>query len=134
MSYQRIFPNVISNLYGFTCVERPVVTRRRAFVLQTSYSTLFALYHLARNPDKQRLLYDELQRLNPGADAATPRMLDDAKYLKAVIKENFRLNPVFPFVARMLTEDTVVRGYRIPAGVRTAACCVLNQKVSICAL
>ena len=101
-------------------------------LLQTSYSTLFALYHLAVNPAKQQLLYEELQRLNPGGGRATPQMLADAKYLTAVIKENFRLNPVFPFVARMLTEDTVVRGYKIPAGVRyvRSSCCqVLNERL-----
>ena len=83
------------------------------------------------NPAKQQLLYEELQRLNPGGGRATPQMLADAKYLTAVIKENFRLNPVFPFVARMLTEDTVVRGYKIPAGVRCvrSGCCqLLNER------
>lgn len=87
------------------------------FYIQTSHSTLFALYHLATNPDQQQILYEELQRINPTNQPATAEMLSEAKYLKAVIKENFRLNPVFPFVARMLTNDLVIRGFRIPAGV-----------------
>ena len=86
--------------------------------IQTSYSTLFALYHLATNPDKQQLLFEEVSRLNPTGGPLTPAHLNQAKYLHAVVKENLRLNPVFPFVARLLTDDLVIRGYRIPAGVR----------------
>jgi cytochrome P450 family 135 len=40
----------------------------------------------------------------------------DDKYLEAVVKESMRLHPVFYAVARILTEDVELGGYRIPAG------------------
>ncbi|HKS43886.1 MAG TPA: cytochrome P450 [Amycolatopsis sp.] len=40
----------------------------------------------------------------------------DEKYLEAVAKEAMRLHPVISEVARKLTEDVEIGGYRIPAG------------------
>jgi cytochrome P450 len=40
----------------------------------------------------------------------------DDEYLEAVVKESMRLHPVIYGVARMLTEDIELGGYRIPAG------------------
>ncbi|HVV10656.1 cytochrome P450 [Amycolatopsis sp.] len=41
---------------------------------------------------------------------------EDEKYLEAVAKEAMRLHPVISEVARRLTEDIELGGYRIPAG------------------
>ena len=41
---------------------------------------------------------------------------DDDRYLEAVVKESMRLHPVFYAVARILTQDVDLGGYRIPAG------------------
>jgi cytochrome P450 family 135 len=53
----------------------------------------------------------------------TPRVLarltaslDDADYLDAVVKETLRVRPVVVDVARKLTRDTEVAGWRLPAG------------------
>lgn len=40
----------------------------------------------------------------------------DDKYFEAVIKESMRLHPVFYAVARRLTHDVELGGYRVPAG------------------
>jgi cytochrome P450 len=42
---------------------------------------------------------------------------DDEKYLEAVTKEAMRLRPVISEVARKLTRDVEIAGYRLPAGV-----------------
>jgi cytochrome P450 len=40
----------------------------------------------------------------------------DDRYLEAVVKESMRLHPVFYGVARLLTADVELGGYRVPAG------------------
>jgi len=60
-------------------------------LLQTSYSTAFALYHLAKNPDKQEKLFQEIHRYLPDKDQpVTSNILNELKYLKACIKESMR--------------------------------------------
>jgi cytochrome P450 len=71
---------------------------------ETTATTLaWTLHELAHDP----VLQDKV-----AAAAAT----DDDKYLDAVLKESMRLHPVFYAVARVLTEDVELGGYRIPAG------------------
>jgi hypothetical protein len=60
-------------------------------LFQTSYSSAAALYNLAKNPDKQQKLFEELQRYVPDKDQpVTPDILNELKYLKACIKESMR--------------------------------------------
>ena len=58
----------------------------------------------------------------------TPRVLerltsslDDDEYLEAVVKETLRVRPVIVDVARKLTRETEVAGWRLPAGTLVAA-------------
>lgn len=61
------------------------------FVFQTSHSVGFFLYHLARNPDKQELLYQEIMKLLPRKeDRITAAIFNELKYLKASMKESQR--------------------------------------------
>jgi cytochrome P450 len=60
-------------------------------LLQTSYSTASALYYLAKNPDKQQKLFQEIHRYLPDKDQpVTSNILNELKYLKACIKETMR--------------------------------------------
>jgi cytochrome P450 len=61
--------------------------------------------------------FHELAR-DPAQQAAAIRAADggDEKYLEAVTKEAMRLHPVISEVARKLTKDVEIGGYRIPAG------------------
>jgi cytochrome P450 family 135 len=52
----------------------------------------------------------------PGAMDRLLERLDDDEYVDAVVKETLRVRPVITDVARKLTEDTDIAGYRVPAG------------------
>jgi cytochrome P450 len=71
---------------------------------ETTATTLAWSFHeLARDP----------ARLATATEAADS---GDEKYLEAIAKEAMRLHPVISEVARRLTEDVEIGGYRIPAG------------------
>jgi hypothetical protein len=67
------------------------ILTRQSFLLQTAYSTATLLYHLAKNPDKQQKLFEEILRHLPDKDQpVTSDILNELKYLKACIKESMR--------------------------------------------
>ncbi|TNC25410.1 cytochrome P450 [Amycolatopsis alkalitolerans] len=70
----------------------------------TATSLAWAFHELSRDP----------VRLEAALTAADE---GDEKYLEAVAKEAMRLHPVISEVARRLTEDVEIGGYRLPAGV-----------------
>ncbi|XP_059475605.1 cytochrome P450 302a1, mitochondrial [Neocloeon triangulifer] len=83
----------------------------------TTYSSSFALYHLAVNPDKQLRLQEEARSLLPTPEVGvTTQILSGAAYTKAVLKESLRLNPVSVGVGRILQHDAVFSGFKVPKG------------------
>jgi cytochrome P450 len=57
------------------------------------------------------------------------RSLDDDEYVEAVVKETLRVRPVIVDVARKLTRDTEVAGWKLPAGTLVLpAIAVLHQR------
>ncbi|XP_071440069.1 cytochrome P450 302a1, mitochondrial-like [Hetaerina americana] len=88
-----------------------------------TYTTAFCLYHLAINEEKQDLLYEEAVKLLPftadeenACSLITEDTLSQAHYVKAVLKESMRLNPVSVGVGRILPCDAVFSGYVVPKG------------------
>ena len=69
----------------------------------TSYAT-WAISHLARHPDAQEKVYQEVKDI----DVYTPEILASAKYLRAVLDETLRLTPSLYFLPRRATADTWV--------------------------
>ncbi|XP_042874611.1 probable cytochrome P450 49a1 [Penaeus japonicus] len=77
----------------------------------------FTLYLLAKNPEAQKRLQQEVdQVLKDSPETLTPSHIAKLPYLKAVTKESLRVIPVAIAVLRELTSDVVLSGYNIPKG------------------
>ncbi|XP_046575723.1 1,25-dihydroxyvitamin D(3) 24-hydroxylase, mitochondrial-like [Haliotis rubra] len=87
-----------------------------AAVDTTSNTVQFMLYEVAKNPDVQKKLREELERSVPPGEIPTPVHLRNMPYLKAVIKETLRLYPVGSYVGRINQHDIVILGYQVPKG------------------
>ncbi|XP_064613084.1 probable cytochrome P450 CYP44 [Liolophura sinensis] len=76
----------------------------------------FNMYCIAKNPDVQKKLYNEIEQHLPGDEPLTPEKLSKLSYLKACVKETFRFFPIGLEISRILKKDMVIGGYQLPAG------------------
>lgn len=84
-------------------------------------SCLTLMYYLAKNPDKQCKLREEVrQKLPEKSSALSPQVMANMPYLRACIKEAARMNPVTIGAIRTLPHDVVMSGYLIPKGCEVA--------------
>ncbi|CAL1269136.1 unnamed protein product [Larinioides sclopetarius] len=83
------------------------------FTVANAFS--FLVYHIATNPDVQEKLYEELTSFMTDSEVTKER-LARMRYLRVCVKESFRLSPTIPCVNRILTQDMVLSGYKVPAG------------------
>ncbi|XP_018322335.1 probable cytochrome P450 301a1, mitochondrial [Agrilus planipennis] len=82
----------------------------------TSHAVGFLMYHLARFPRAQNILYEEVKKSVSSDGSITKSAFDKMVYLKACIKESLRLKPPMPLLTRILNKDVVVNNYKIPRG------------------
>lgn len=96
---------------------------------QTSSSVISALYHLAKNPEKQEILRQEILKILPNRDSKLSNdSLNNIPYLRACLKEAMRLNPITIGTIRGAGQDLVLNGYQIPKGTDVAMSMVVTQK------
>ncbi|CAD5110818.1 unnamed protein product [Dimorphilus gyrociliatus] len=82
----------------------------------TAHTIAFALYLLAKNPDKQEKLFAEIQQFAPKGQPVLPEAIDKMTYLKAVEKETARVLPTVEGTMRTLTADVLLSGYLVKKG------------------
>ena len=129
-SYNSIVDYLLSKDKSSTDVSSAAVTVADFIAGGTftvSTSLVYALYHLSHNAQVQEKLYSEIQSIASSAskqqqsshqcDQITMNHLSRMSYLKACVKESFRLTPTTPAVVRVLQEDAVLSGYHVPKGV-----------------
>ena len=80
----------------------------------TGNKLAFLVYHLSRNQDKQEKLRQEIQSF--GHSNLTVQDVGQMSYFKACLQESFRLTPIANMMARVLPQDSVIGGHKIPAG------------------
>lgn len=79
---------------------------------------MYNLYCLSVNPEAQESVYQELsEALKDGTDITTDIFNNKIPYLKAAIKETFRLYPIGTEISRIIQSDHVLSNYHIPKGV-----------------
>lgn len=94
----------------------PVVMSQDAIMAgvdTTGTTGAFFLLDLARNPDKQEILYQEISQVI-GDGSVTEQKLNQLKYLKACLHESQRLNPAVFGSSRTTQHNMVLEGYQIP--------------------
>lgn len=82
----------------------------------TSSGICFVLYNLAKYPEIQEKVWDEIQTVI-GTDVNVPvimQQLNDMHYLELVVKETLRLYPSVPLFGRKIREDIEINGKTIP--------------------
>ncbi|XP_078343772.1 sterol 26-hydroxylase, mitochondrial-like [Oculina patagonica] len=82
----------------------------------TSNTMQWMLYMMAKNPDKQEILRQEVLSVLGDTTLATPTTIAQMPYLKAWLRETLRLYPALSIVPRKPAEDLVLSGYLIPGG------------------
>ncbi|XP_060833715.1 ecdysone 20-monooxygenase-like isoform X2 [Rhopalosiphum padi] len=85
--------------------------------IKTLGNTLvFLLYLVAKHPDVQEKIYNEISLLAPAGTPITAEYLHKATYLHACISEAHRLLPTAPCIARVLESEVNYENYRLPSG------------------
>ncbi|XP_023294457.2 cytochrome P450 CYP12A2-like isoform X1 [Lucilia cuprina] len=90
--------------------------------VDTSSSTFAGLLLcLAKNPEKQAKLREEVRQILPHKDSEfTEEACKNMPYLRACIKESLRVYPLTVGNARSPANDVVLSGYRIPKNTRVS--------------
>ena len=74
----------------------------------------FLAYNIARNPDKQEKLRNEIASFD---ETISEKSLNQMKYLRAFMKESARVNPLNPAGGRVVEEEFELNGFHIPKNV-----------------
>ncbi|EZA59707.1 hypothetical protein DMN91_003545 [Ooceraea biroi] len=81
----------------------------------TATSISWALYVLGRHPEYQEKILNEYDEII-GTDEITTENINKLIWLDACIKEQWRLYPVVPLIARQIYEPIEILGIQVPRG------------------
>lgn len=84
----------------------------------TSTMCVWALYCFIQNPDKQKLVFDDIMKHAPKDSQITLESLEKMSYFDAFLSEVLRLYPPVGMIVRSTNETTKLMGASIPAQTR----------------
>ena len=82
----------------------------------TSNTATFLLHELAKHPDLQDEVRQEILEVMGHSSQLTSEHLQRMKLVRNCVRETLRLYPALPVTARVLAQDTTIHNYHIPAG------------------
>lgn len=84
----------------------------------TTSGSALLLYELARNPEVQQKLYDEIKEniLDKKIQNLNINLINRLKYLDMCLKESLRKYPAVPVIGKKGTQEVSYNGVTIPAG------------------
>lgn len=88
----------------------------------TSFTLSWACLLLARHPQAQQQIYQEVTRTLGHGGVATAEDVPRLPLIRGLVKETLRLFPVLPGNGRITQDDLVLGGYLIPKGTQLALC------------
>ncbi|KAI8520708.1 hypothetical protein Bbelb_004620 [Branchiostoma belcheri] len=88
-----------------------------AGIESSAFAMTYNLYTMAKNPAVQENARREVHAAVGRGGEITQDALKSLKYVKACIKETFRVFPVFSMRNRILDREIVLSGYRVPPNV-----------------
>ena len=91
-------------------VKASVVDYITAGVETIGNSIIFAMALIAKYPDVQKKLQEELDHFVPNGGDLTIENIQEMRYLRACVQESFRMVPTACQIARILEEETEVSG------------------------
>ena len=86
-------------------------------IVQTSNTALFLLFELAKHPEIQERLYQEIKSVVQEGKHPTWEDTQNMKLVRNCVKETMRLHLPIGALPRVLRENAVLNGYQVPAGV-----------------
>ena len=85
--------------------------------LQTTNTAALLIYEIAKHPELQERLVQEISSVVGDKKHPTWDDLQKMTLVRNCVKESMRLTPPGPINLRSIPEDTVLMGYHVPAGV-----------------
>ncbi|EDV28486.1 uncharacterized protein TRIADDRAFT_51440 [Trichoplax adhaerens] len=76
---------------------------------------LWMLYDIGKNPRVQNRLRDEIRRVMKDSKEPNLDLFQKMPYLRACLQETLRIHPISVALPRIINEDLVLSGYKVPA-------------------
>ncbi|XP_059153439.1 ultra-long-chain fatty acid omega-hydroxylase-like [Physella acuta] len=86
----------------------------------TASGMTWTLYELAKHPEHQERIYDEVKDVLDGREHLDWNDLPKLEFTTMCIKEGLRLHSAVPFIERTTVEECEINGHVLPPGTRVA--------------